>query len=104
MTSARASSLRTLVPLTLAGAAGFWLANLVISLTPLAADYRAALGISYVPMLIEALAGGLVIAGCVSTCLMVSRRRGSQIATVAGHYPVFRVDPRGSMRTDRQPP
>jgi hypothetical protein len=33
----------------LAGAAAFWLVNLAISLTPVAADYRAALSISYNP-------------------------------------------------------
>lgn len=77
MTNAPTGSSRTLVPLTLAGAAGFWLANLVMSLTPLAADYRAAVSISCVPMLIEALVGGLVIAGCVSIGLMIVQRRGS---------------------------
>lgn len=48
--------------LTGAGALGFWVANLAISLTPIAAEYRAALSIPYIPMLIEALFGGLVIA------------------------------------------
>lgn len=40
---------------------GFWLANLAISLTPIAAAYRHALAISYVPMLLEAALGGLAI-------------------------------------------
>jgi len=44
--------------LAVGGALGFWLANFAISLTPLAADYRAALSIAYLPMLLEALAGG----------------------------------------------
>jgi hypothetical protein len=52
--------------LAVAGALAFWLANLAISLTPVAADYRAGLSIAYVPMLIEALVGGLVIGLCVS--------------------------------------
>ncbi len=45
-----------------AGALGFWVANLAISLTPIAAEYRNALSIPYVPMLVEALLGGFVIA------------------------------------------
>lgn len=47
----------------LAGAGAFWLVNLLISLTPIAADYRAALSIPYVPMLVEAAVGGLLVAG-----------------------------------------
>ncbi|WP_229232370.1 hypothetical protein [Sinomonas cyclohexanicum] len=47
--------------LALVGGLAFWLANLAISLTPVAAEYRAALGIAYVPMLIEALLGGLIV-------------------------------------------
>lgn len=45
----------------LAGAAAFWLANLAISVTPVAAAYRSALGIAYLPMLLEAAVGGLVL-------------------------------------------
>lgn len=45
------------------GAGAFWLANLVISLTPIAAEYRSALSITYVPMLLEAAVGGLLVAG-----------------------------------------
>lgn len=56
--------------LAVAGALGFWFANFAISLTPVAADYRAGLSIAYVPMLIEALAGGLVIGLCVSFGLL----------------------------------
>ena len=50
----------------LAGAMAFWVANFAISLTPIAAEYRAALSISYLPMLLEALLGGLIIGFCVS--------------------------------------
>jgi hypothetical protein len=39
--------------LAVAGGAAFWLANFTISRTPVAADYRAALSISYLPMLAE---------------------------------------------------
>lgn len=52
---------RKALTLAVAGGAAFWLANLAISLTPIAAEYRAALHISYLPMLIEALAGGLIV-------------------------------------------
>jgi NhaP-type Na+/H+ or K+/H+ antiporter len=47
--------------LALGGGLGFWMANFAISLTPIAAEYRAALSISYLPMLLEALLGGLII-------------------------------------------
>lgn len=52
-----------------AGGAAFWLANFAISVTPVAADYRAGLSISYVLMLAEALAGGLVLGLAVSYVL-----------------------------------
>ena len=52
--------------LAVAGGMGFWVANFAISLTPIAAEYRAALSISYLPMLLEALLGGLMIGFCVS--------------------------------------
>ena len=47
--------------LAVGGGLGFWVANLAISLTPLAAEYRAALSIPYLPMLLQALLGGLAI-------------------------------------------
>ena len=53
----------------LAGGAAFWLANLVISMTPVAAGYRSALSIPYLPMLVEAAVGGLVVAGAVAFLL-----------------------------------
>jgi len=53
----------------LAGAAAFWLANLALSATPVAAGYRSAMGIAYVPMLLEAAAGGLVLGGAVAFLL-----------------------------------
>ena len=53
-----------------AGAAAFWSANLVISLTPIAAGYRSALSIAYVPMLVEAAVGGLLIASLVALVLV----------------------------------
>ena len=56
--------------LWLAGAAAFWSANLVISLTPSAAAYRSALSIRYVPMLLEAAAGELIVAGVLALGLV----------------------------------
>jgi len=56
--------------LAIAGGAAFWVTNLAISLTPIAADYRAALSISYFPMLLQAFLGGLIIGFCVSYFLL----------------------------------
>jgi len=44
--------------LTLVGGLAFWLANFAISRTAIAAEYRAAMSISYYPMLLESLIGG----------------------------------------------
>jgi hypothetical protein len=56
--------------LAVAGGLGFWAANFAISLTPIAAEYRAALSISYYPMLLAALIAGLLIGFCVSYSLL----------------------------------
>jgi hypothetical protein len=56
--------------LAMGGGLGFWVANFAISLTPIAAEYRAALSISYLPMLLEALISGLIIGFCVSYSLL----------------------------------
>lgn len=56
--------------LAIMGGSGFWAANFAISLTPIAAEYRAALSISYYPMLLESLLGGLIIGFCVSFFLL----------------------------------
>ena len=53
--------LKKVLVLTLVGGLAFWLANFAISRTPIAADYRAAMSISYFPMLLESLVGGLII-------------------------------------------
>lgn len=53
----------------IAGAAAFWSANLVISLTPTAAAYRSAMSIDYIPMLVEAAVGGLLVSSAVSVVL-----------------------------------
>ncbi len=57
--------------LAVAGGVAFWVTNFLISLTPIAAMYRAALSISYLPMvLVESLVGGLVIGFCVGYFLL----------------------------------
>jgi NhaP-type Na+/H+ or K+/H+ antiporter len=56
--------------LAVAGGLGFWVATFAISLTPVAAEYRAALSIAYLPMLLESLLGGLIIGFCVSYLLL----------------------------------
>ena len=59
-----------LYKLTLGGGVAFWTANFAISRTPIAAEYRAALSISYFPMLLESLLGGLIIGFWVSYFLL----------------------------------
>lgn len=61
---------RKLPILAITGGVGFWVANFAISLTSIAAEYRAALAIAYLPMLLEALLGGLIISFCVSYGLL----------------------------------
>jgi hypothetical protein len=56
--------------LTLVGGLAFWLANFAISRTAIAADYRVAMSISYYPMLLESLIGGLIIGFWVSYPLL----------------------------------
>ena len=54
-----------------AGGAAFWTTDFVLSVSPIAAEYRAAFSISNLPIaLIEALVGGLVIGCCVSYFLL----------------------------------
>jgi len=63
--------LKKLLTLAAAGGAAFWIIDFVIAVSPIAATYQAAFSISSLPMaLIEALVGGLVIAFCVSFCLL----------------------------------
>jgi len=62
--------LKKVLVLTLVGGLAFWLANFAISRTEIAAEYRAAMSISYYPMLLESLIGGLVIGLCVSFPLL----------------------------------
>jgi hypothetical protein len=62
---------KKLYKLTAAGGAAFWMTDLAIPLSPIASEYGAAFSISYLPMaLVSALAGGLIIGGCVSYSLL----------------------------------
>ena len=61
---------RNVFVLAVAGGLAFWLANFAISRTPIAAEYRVALSISYFPMLVESLIAGLIIGFCVSYFLL----------------------------------
>ena len=61
---------RRIVVLAAVGGLAFWVTNFAISLTPIAAEYRAGTSISYFLMLIEALVGGLIIGFGVSFFLL----------------------------------
>jgi hypothetical protein len=62
---------RKLFMLTGAGGAAFWITDFVISVSPIAAEYRAAFSISSLPLaLVQALVGGLIIGCCVSFFLL----------------------------------
>lgn len=63
---------KKLYKLTLGGGVAFWAANFAISRTPIAAEYRVALSISYLPMLVESLIAGLIIGFFVSYFLLRS--------------------------------
>ena len=56
--------------LAIAGGLAFCAATFAISLTPIAAEYRAALSISYLPMIVASLIGGLIIGFFVSYFLL----------------------------------
>ena len=62
---------KKLFKLTGAGGLAFWITDFLISVSPIAAEYRAAFSISYLPMaLVGALVGGLMIGGFVSYFLL----------------------------------
>ena len=62
---------KKLLMLAAAGGTAFWIIDFVISVSPIAAEYKAAFSISSLPVaLVEALAGGVVIALCVSLFLL----------------------------------
>ena len=62
---------KKLLKLAGAGCAAFWITDFVISVSPIAAEYKAAFSISSLPVaLVEALAGGMLIALFVSFFLL----------------------------------
>ncbi|HEY3308424.1 MAG TPA: hypothetical protein VGJ93_08205 [Desulfuromonadaceae bacterium] len=62
---------KRLLMVAVAGGSAFWTIDLVISVSSIAAKYKAAFSISSLPVaLAEALVGGLVIALCVSFFLL----------------------------------
>ncbi len=62
---------KKLLKLAGAGCAAFWITDFVISVSPIAAEYRAAFSISSLPLaLVQALTGGMVISLCVSFFLL----------------------------------
>ena len=70
LTAGSAIPSKELYRLTIGGGVAFWVATFAISRTPIAAEYRAALSISYIPMLLESLLGGLIIGFGVSYFLL----------------------------------
>jgi hypothetical protein len=63
--------LKKLFMLAAAGGTAFWIIDFIMATSPIAAEYKAAFSISSLPVaLVEALAGGLVIAFCVSLFLL----------------------------------
>ena len=72
-TTAQASRefLKKQLMLAATGGTAFWITDFVMSVSPIASAYKAAFSISSLPVaLVEALAGGLVIAFCVSFVLL----------------------------------
>jgi hypothetical protein len=64
-------SLKKLFTLAVAGGAAFWITDFMIAVSPMSEAYKAAFSISLLPVaLVEALAGGLMIACCVSFFLL----------------------------------
>ena len=62
---------KRLYKLTIGGGVAFWAITIAFSLLPIAAEFRAALSISYVQVvLVESLLGGMIIGCCVSYSLL----------------------------------
>ena len=83
--ASRAFSNRLLI-LTIAGSASFWITDFIMSVSPFAAEYKAAFSISSLPVaLVEAFAGSMVIALCVSFFLLRFFDR------IPGKQPIFKA-------------
>ena len=77
---------KKLLLLAAAGGVAFWIIDLVISVSPIASEYKAAFSISSLPVaLIEALVGGMAIALCVSFFLF------RFFDKVPGKKPIFKA-------------
>jgi hypothetical protein len=62
---------KKLLKLTIGGGVEFWAITIAFSLLPIAAEFRAALSISYIQVvLVESVLGGMIIACCVSYFLL----------------------------------
>src|SRR5674476_601806 len=62
---------KRLYKLTIGGGVVFWAITIAFSLLPIAAEFRAALSISYIQVvLVESLLGGMIIGCCVSYFLL----------------------------------
>ena len=62
---------KKLFKLTIGGGVVFWTITFAFSLLPIAAEFRAALNISYIQMiLVESLLGGMIISCCLSFFLL----------------------------------
>lgn len=62
---------KTLIKLTVGGGMAFWATTVALSLLPVAAEYRAALSLSYFQtVFVEALIAGMIIGCCVSFALL----------------------------------
>jgi hypothetical protein len=62
---------KKLFKLTIGGGLAFWAATIAISLTPIRAEFRAALSMSYIQtVLVDALLGGIIISCFVSFFLL----------------------------------
>jgi len=62
---------KKLLMLAAAGGAAFWIIDFAISISPIAAEYKAAFSISSLPLaLAEAFVGGMMISLCVSFFLL----------------------------------
>lgn len=67
----RSKFYRRLFKLTIGGGVAFWATTFLFSLLPIAAEYRAALSISYLPMiLVQSSIGGMIISFCLSFFLL----------------------------------
>lgn len=77
---------KKLLKLAVAGGVAFWVTDFLMAVSPIAADYKAAFSFSSLPVaLVEALAGGLVIAFSISFFLIRFFSR------LPGKNPIFKA-------------